>query len=282
MPRSLIYAEFDGMKLYSNMSIGPILGWFFNLSKILLCMHRPITPIILLLAVLLATPSFAADIHGTVYDISLREVDSSVLIINTSTPQRFVAKDSTFSIQLPPGDYKIQIEGIIDSQDAGKSIESFKVIGDDSFNLDIILSPNIDEDFGDISDLALPDLSAQEQSSGASPWLLLILSITSLLVLWSLLNSWRSHHKGEDHTPPATDRIPNHEPSTANHEPNKDYPAKILTLLKENDGRMTQKDIRSHLPLSEAKVSLLISQLEHEGKIQSFKKGRGNIIILKR
>ena len=44
---------------------------------------------------------------------------------------------------------------------------------------------------------------------------------------------------------------------------------------------MTQKDIRKSIPFSEAKVSLILADLEHTGKIEKIKKGRGNIIILK-
>ena len=55
----------------------------------------------------------------------------------------------------------------------------------------------------------------------------------------------------------------------------------ILRFIKEKGGRVTQKDIRKRFPSSEAKISLLISELEHKGKLEKIKKGRGNIIILK-
>ena len=56
--------------------------------------------------------------------------------------------------------------------------------------------------------------------------------------------------------------------------------SKVLEVIKKNDGRITQKEIRKQLSLSEAKISLVISQLESEKKIKKIKKGRGNIIIL--
>jgi uncharacterized membrane protein len=56
---------------------------------------------------------------------------------------------------------------------------------------------------------------------------------------------------------------------------------KILQALKKQGGRATQKDIRKEIPLSEAKISLMIAELEHKGKVEKIKKGRGNIIILK-
>ena len=58
-------------------------------------------------------------------------------------------------------------------------------------------------------------------------------------------------------------------------------PDRVLKIIKEEGGRSTQRDIRKKIPLSEAKVSLMISELEAKGKIQKIKKGRGNIIVLK-
>ena len=55
---------------------------------------------------------------------------------------------------------------------------------------------------------------------------------------------------------------------------------KIVDILKKEGGRATQKDIRKEAPLSEAKISLMIAELEHKGIIKKIKKGRGNIIVL--
>lgn len=54
----------------------------------------------------------------------------------------------------------------------------------------------------------------------------------------------------------------------------------ILDILKAQGGRMTQKDLRKRLKYSEGKVSLMLIDLEHRGKIKKFKKGRGNILFL--
>ncbi|MBU0461991.1 MAG: transcriptional regulator, partial [Nanoarchaeota archaeon] len=61
-----------------------------------------------------------------------------------------------------------------------------------------------------------------------------------------------------------------------------DYEKLIVGMLHKNEGRITQKELRKEIPLSEAKISLLISELEHKSKIEKIKKGRGNIIILKK
>ena len=56
----------------------------------------------------------------------------------------------------------------------------------------------------------------------------------------------------------------------------------ILKILIQEGGRTTQKGIRKQIQLSEAKISLMIAELEHKGIIEKIKKGRGNIIILKK
>jgi uncharacterized membrane protein len=56
----------------------------------------------------------------------------------------------------------------------------------------------------------------------------------------------------------------------------------IIKIIKENGGRVTQKDIRKRISLSEAKISLMITELEHKGIVERIKKGRGNIIILRK
>ena len=65
-------------------------------------------------------------------------------------------------------------------------------------------------------------------------------------------------------------------------ENNPQYLEQALELIKNHDGRIHQKTLRQELlHLSEAKVSLIVSELEHKGLVERFKKGRGNIIILK-
>ena len=61
-----------------------------------------------------------------------------------------------------------------------------------------------------------------------------------------------------------------------------DLAHKVLEIIKKEGGRMNQKDLRKLFPYSEAKISLVIAELESKGKIEKIKKGRGNIIVLKR
>jgi uncharacterized membrane protein len=53
----------------------------------------------------------------------------------------------------------------------------------------------------------------------------------------------------------------------------------VLKVLDKNGGRMTQKELRKNFELSEANISLMITELESLGLVKRIKKGRGNIII---
>src|SRR3989338_9800340 len=55
----------------------------------------------------------------------------------------------------------------------------------------------------------------------------------------------------------------------------------LIEFIKKQEGRTTQKDIRNNFTHSEAKISLMIAELEDKEIVKKLKKGRGNIIILK-
>jgi len=54
----------------------------------------------------------------------------------------------------------------------------------------------------------------------------------------------------------------------------------LLDFLSQHEGRASQTEIVKAFPVSEAKISLMLSELEHLGKIHKIKKGRTNVIIL--
>ena len=57
---------------------------------------------------------------------------------------------------------------------------------------------------------------------------------------------------------------------------------KVVSVLKKNGGRMTQKDIRQEFPLSEGKVSLMITELESMGVVKRIKSGRTNVVVFQK
>lgn len=55
-----------------------------------------------------------------------------------------------------------------------------------------------------------------------------------------------------------------------------------MGIISDHGGRIAQAELRKELPYSEAKVTLMLADLEDRGYIRKIKKGRGNIIIQKR
>lgn len=55
---------------------------------------------------------------------------------------------------------------------------------------------------------------------------------------------------------------------------------KVLKILKEQEGRMYQRELREILKYSETKMSLLITELETQGYIKRIKRGRDNLLKL--
>lgn len=53
---------------------------------------------------------------------------------------------------------------------------------------------------------------------------------------------------------------------------------KVLKAIEGFEVRVSQKELRQALNYSDAKLSLILTELEHTGKIKKFKRGRGNII----
>lgn len=55
----------------------------------------------------------------------------------------------------------------------------------------------------------------------------------------------------------------------------------VMDIIRGQRGRITQKELCSRLKCSDAKVSLMLADLERRGFIEKFKKGRGNVVVLR-
>ena len=217
--------------------------------------------IIFILVLLNLNLASAALLYGEVYDVSLEPLTNVIVEINTEPKQVKVSKDGVYEFELNPGDYVIKAAY---SNDVDLYYEQNVSIKDKNgkYNIDLILLPLLEEeDFEDISDVF------EEEKREASPGLIIILIIISLFSLLYLFNWFKSNKKVV------------HEEIKEKSEGDLD---ELINFIKKEGGRVTQKDIRKRFPLSEAKISLMISELEHKGIVEKIKKGRGNIIILKK
>ncbi len=219
-----------------------------------MCMKRYIILIVFLLVI---SNVSAANIHGEIYDISLNLIKDVVVEINTNPKQTVVSKDGSYSFDVPAGNYVIKAiynkNGILE----GNVEEKINVVTDGDYVLDLILIPSL-EDNGELGDINIGDVDYGTVGNGLAVAFVFVVIVIAIFVYFLFFKK-KKEVKEEDID---------------------GFLDKILNIIKENDGRITQKDIRKKINLSEAKISLVISQLEHESKVKKIKKGRGNIIIL--
>ncbi len=207
---------------------------------------------LLIFTIFLLTPLVqAANINGKIYDIDLNTARNTIIKIDTIPEQIFVSKDGTYSFTVPEGEYIIKASYKQDNK--FHTIEQEITIKQDgNYILDLILLPS-EQDIIDRGE------DIKEYQSGVSIYwyigiILIIIAVTYIFYK----------------------RKPNKKP----HIQEDELPKKVLKFIKEQGGRTTQKDIRKRFPMSEAKISLVITELEHKKIIKKIKKGRGNVIIL--
>lgn len=210
----------------------------------------------------------AATIYGTVYDLSLKKVNNARIEINTSPKQFYVAQNGTYSFNVPNGKYMIKAQ-LMQKNDVIASVqENITIAQDGSYVLDLILFPDIEEGIEDID----IDVNGNVVEESGNKDGILLAGFVVLFVLGIIIGvvyySITKRHKESKEKEKTAD--------------NEDELEQITRIIRKEGGRATQKDIRKQIPLSEAKISLMITELEHKGIIEKIKKGRGNIIILRK
>ena len=211
--------------------------------------------ILILFSLLIINNVSAATIHGSVYDISLNKVKDIIIEIDSVPVQRFISNDGSYSFELSNGNYRITAKILPNTKIAEESIN---INSDGSFNIDLFIDINIPESelLNDINEDYTKDLSIKENSNN------IIKALGILIIFIIILYGFFYHKKKSKET--ETD----------------DISLEVIKIIKSGGGRITKKDLRKHFPLSEAKISLVISELESKGMLKKIKKGRGNIIIL--
>ena len=219
--------------------------------------------------------AYAATIYGDIYDISLDKVESVIVEINTLPNQQYVSKNGTYAFNVPVGDYVIQANYYLDNVLESSAAERISVKSEGAFRLDLILFPSFEEENQLFNETEL-DMLPFEETPIVWPYVLtasLFIIFLAIFCYWKKTKKKKSEKRAKEEPEEKKEEI-KEEKETIN-----DL-NQIIKIIKDEGGRATQKEIRKKIPLSEAKISLMIAELEHEGKVKKIKKGRGNIIIL--
>ncbi|MBS3139539.1 hypothetical protein J4479_00905 [Candidatus Woesearchaeota archaeon] len=224
---------------------------------------------LLALLILLLPLAQAATLQGSIYNSDLELEQDVFLELSTTPAQKLLSKDGTYSFELPNGEYTLTArKGFNDVT------EQITIAAGGIFTLDLFLLPDLTEE----SEL-LEDTKTElvEELTEKTPWWSWL--ITGILILILLLRFMKFRKK---YGSLRQFRAKAQEESAKTVENNPQYLEQALEIVRKHDGRIHQKTLRQELlHLSEAKVSLIVAELEHKGLIEKFKKGRGNIIVLK-
>ena len=213
-----------------------------------------ILAILVILAVLPSVAS-AATIEGTVYDMSLQKA-SAVVSIDTVPKQQTVTVDGAYSFEVPAGSYMLSAETV---QKDYKADESVVVETEGTYTLDIILFPSFEEErelMEEAESFSLDEMPVADYS------LILLAGIVVIIIALAFIGLKVRKLKPVHPKPLSADLD------------------KAIRFIRKNGGRVSQKDLRQEFHLSEAKISLMVTELESMGLVKRIKKGRGNVIVL--
>lgn len=225
----------------------------------------------------------SATISGSIYNAETFELLKDAIVSVNSTPgQQIVSKDANYSFELPFGDFEIRAKYFENSMLVLESSEKIRINKEGNYRLDLIMLPaandeNLEQELlgnqlenFDVNQSELPP--AEKDNS----WFLLagILALLIIVMIWVF---WKnSGQKAGTVSGTVGESAPKAKPKVLDKNAEE-----VLQALRERGNRATQKELLEKVHFGEAYLSLVIAELESEGKVKKIKKGRGNIIILK-
>lgn len=230
-----------------------------------------------------------ATVHGAIYEWeTFKLLENTIVEVNSTPPQSQVAKYGLYSFDLPVGVYLLNASYYENGELVYYAEENLNITDGGDYLLDMLLLPaypksNLnDTDLTEITTgLENKSLILDENESKTAIYLIAagVIVIAGIIVAVALAK--RKAQKNEL-------EISSYSVDYAEQENLSDDGTslphdlkQVVDIIKNNGGRITQRDLRSKISYSEAKVSLMISDLENRGIVEKFKKGRGNIIVLK-
>ncbi len=248
------------------------------------------------LALVLADLAAGASISGTAYDSGLDVLPGVIVKVNSTPEQSLVLADGTYTLELPRGTYLLEAAYYENWAEAMSDAQELKVIDDGEYTVDLILLPDLDADDDLSDDFEIDEIGGAPSTGGttegsraksgligivtrkpAADWgfITVVAGLVVVIMALAYLILKKKPKK------PVVGKPSAGKPETG--KPGSILPEdldKVVSIIREGGGRVNQKDLRAKLPWSEAKVSLMVSDLEERGVVKRFKKGRGNIIRL--
>ncbi len=274
----------------------------------------------LILLVLLSVFSQAVTLEGQIYDYQLNELDNVLVEIDTVPSQQFLSKDGSYSFELDEGEYTLKASKtnlIAEDNIVIESNNDNKFLHDLFLFPDLNDEDDLWDDLSDIESDEEPEVVVENKDRTWAYVVAVIIFIIALVRIRKAKQEYKGGKKESDKEI-TTIRIEvdkDEKPSENKTELAKEaeerskiveevkkeikkftkeealssieqeqpgYIDRTLDIIRKHDGRITQKELRKELiEISESKVSLILTELEHTNKIEKVKRGRGNVILLK-
>jgi uncharacterized membrane protein len=272
--------------------------------------------VLFLLTIYLNPVSQAATVHGMIYSWTDfdRPLRNAIVEVNSTPVQSKVATNGTYSFDLFPGNYTINAKYYRNNFLELINEENISIEKEGNFTLDILLFPPTESEYEFLGDINFTNISGDLRNEVPTNPDYTIFYLIILLLLVLLISYWFRKkrpgiHAGKetlrddilpetDGNPPgkqieqkpehgelppeSVSRINTQSLNTYEELKNKKLPDDLQELyeaIMNSGGRVTQKDLRKKFTCSEAKVSLMLADLEDRGLIKKIKRGRANIII---
>ena len=151
---------------------------------------------------------------------------------------------------------------------------------DGVFVHDLILEPYIEEEeaLTNFSGLEIESLTLDDTKK--TDYLFIVVLVALIIVAAFLIYRVNKVMKSFHTVKKEVDVQQKVEPKTEEAQQLPEDLQQVIQFIREQQGRTTKKEVRAKFPQSEAKVSLMIADLEKRGLVKKVKKGRGNVIIL--
>lgn len=214
---------------------------------------------LLLSCLLMASICTASFVHGEIYGPGLEKLNRTVITIDGAFSYQLVTDKGNYSIFLPTGQYTISAS----SPDGALYASQQVTVGADDQQLDLALKP--------------------KDELGILPYLVAIaaIGIVAAVFLWAKARATPKPKPPDSKpavaTPPAHAEPPHFEPVPRPVELDEDAKS-VLRALDSFEGRATQKELKETLRFSDAKLSLILTELEQTGRVKRFKRGRANVV----
>ncbi|MFH1820976.1 MAG: hypothetical protein ABH852_00825 [Methanobacteriota archaeon] len=216
-----------------------------------------------------------ATVHGTVYYwFTLEPLKNSIVEVNTTPRQTHVATDGQYSFELSQGEYMIAASYWKDNLLLYYAEENLTILGKGGdYVVDLIAFPTFDDNEIPLDNDLVPIIEINDVDN---TWFVAAAAVAVGAAAVAIFYYIRIRSKRKPIEVKAAEAL-----SQVKIVGLPEDLQEIVEKVKEGGGRINQLELRQKLPYSEAKVSLMLADLESRGLIRKIKKGRGNIIILK-